>query len=36
MILLLQLGRFKDDIAILETAIKYLKRFEDDEAENSE
>lgn len=30
------LGRFKDDIAILETAIKYLKRFEDDESENSE
>ncbi|MYK16721.1 endonuclease [Candidatus Poribacteria bacterium] len=30
------LGRFKDNIAILETAIEYLKRFEDDESENSE
>lgn len=30
------LGRFKDDIAILETAIEYLKRFEDDESEDSD
>ena len=28
------LGRFKDDIAILETAIEYLKGFEDDESED--
>ena len=27
------LGRFKDDIAILEVAIEYLKRFENDESE---
>ncbi len=30
------LGRFKDNVAILETAIEYLKRFEEDESENSE
>ena len=29
------LGRFKDDITILETAIEYLKRFEDDESDGS-
>ena len=30
------LGRFKDDITILETAIKYLKRFENDKSEDSD
>ncbi|MDE0016851.1 MAG: Hpy99I family type II restriction endonuclease [Candidatus Poribacteria bacterium] len=30
------LGRFKDNITILETAIKYLKRFEDDESEDTD
>ncbi|MDE0324591.1 MAG: endonuclease VII domain-containing protein [Candidatus Poribacteria bacterium] len=30
------LGRFKDNIAILETAIEYLRRFEDDESEDSD
>ena len=30
------LGRFKDNIAILETAIEYLKRFEDSESEDSD
>ena len=30
------LGGFKDNIAILETAIEYLKRFEDDESEDSD
>ena len=30
------LGRFKDDIIILETAIEYLKQFENDESENSD
>lgn len=30
------LGRFKDDISILETAIEYLKRFEAEESEDSE
>ena len=30
------LGRFKDDITILETAIEYLKRFEEDESEDSD
>lgn len=30
------LGRFKDDITILETAIEYLKHFEDDESEDSD
>ena len=30
------LGRFKDDITILETAIEYLKRFEEDGSEDSD
>ena len=30
------LGRFKDDITILETAIEYLKRFEEDESEDAD
>ena len=30
------LGAFKDDITILKRAIEYLKRFEDDESEDSE
>ena len=30
------LGRFKDNIDILETAIEYLKRFEDEESEDSD
>ena len=30
------LGRFKDDVAILETAIEYLKQFADDESEESD